>query len=55
MSKNKYQCVGCSTIYYTSEDRPPPTPRWKDRHECVLIKIEENEQDRTRSAMDPGK
>ena len=43
MSKYKYQCVDCETVYYTTEDRPPPTPRWSDHHKCVLKKVKEDE------------
>lgn len=32
-------CTKCGTVYYTPEDRPPPTPNWDDGHVCTLKKI----------------
>jgi hypothetical protein len=44
MSKNKYKCIECETVYHTSENTPPPTPRWSDGHECKLKKERTNEE-----------
>jgi hypothetical protein len=51
MAKNKYICSGCETVYHTTEDKAPPTPRWSDGHECTLVKIME---DKVIIISDPG-
>tara|TARA_Y100000389_G_scaffold204576_1_gene258098 strand:- start:3444 stop:3782 length:339 start_codon:yes stop_codon:yes gene_type:complete len=38
MDKYEYQCIDCDTVYITSENKPPPTPRWSDNHKCELMR-----------------
>ena len=43
---NKYICRNCGTVYYTPEDKEPPTPNWDDGHKCTLEKKERTDENK---------
>ena len=34
-----YRCTECGTGYSTTENTPPPTPKWNDGHVCNLVEV----------------
>lgn len=35
--KKKYICKDCGTVYYTTDESPPPSPKWSDGHVCKMV------------------
>ena len=35
----RFKCKECDTIYSTSGEEVPPTPKWNDGHVCDLVPI----------------